>query len=159
MEILRGVEGKALAIRQAPPGGDFMTMDGIGATIDLPMERPLYRPAVRPRLTDQILDAAGLDVDTDALYATVVIDSAVLARHIRHTLQSNDQVTLAELCRVRPLEYGLAELVTYLDLADRSFETLIDESIEDHISWCGPGRGGQEQMKRVSLPRVIFVRS
>jgi len=159
MEILRGIEGKALAVRQAPPGGDFMAIDGIGATIELPMERPLYRPAVRPRLTDRIIDAAGLDVDTDALYATVVIDSAVLARHIRHTLQRNDQVTLADLCRARPLEHGLAELVTYLDLADRSFETLIDESVEDHISWCGAGRAGQEQMKRVSLPRVIFVRS
>jgi hypothetical protein len=159
MEILRGIEGKALAIRQAPPGRDFMAIDGIGATIELPMERPLYRPAVRPRLTDRILDAAGLDVDTDALYATVVVNSAELARHIRHVLQSHDQVTLADLCRARPLEHGLAELVTYLDLADRSFSTLIDETVEDHISWLAPGRTGQERMKRVSLPRVIFVRS
>jgi hypothetical protein len=159
MEILRGIEGKALAIQQAPPGGDFMAIGDIGATIELPMERPLYRPAVRPRLTDRILDAAGLDVDTDALYATVVVNSAELARHIRHTLQRNDQVTLADLCRARPLEHGLAELVTYLDLADRSFSTVIDETVEDHISWLGPGRSGQEQMKRVSLPRVIFLRS
>jgi flagellar motility protein MotE (MotC chaperone) len=159
MEILRGIEGKALAIRQTPPGGDFMAVDGIGAAIELPMERPLYKPAVRPRLTDQILDAAGLDVDTDALYATVVVDSAALARYIRHTLQRSDQVTLADLCRARPLEHGLAELVAYLDLADRSFETLIDESVEEHISWCGPGPTGEERLKRVRLPRVMFVRS
>jgi hypothetical protein len=159
MEILHGIEAKALAIRQAPPAGDFMTIDGIGTTIELPMERPLYRPAVRPRLSDRILDAAGLDVDTDALYSTVVVDKAELAQHIRQTLQRNDQVTLADLCRARPLEHGLAELVTYLDLADRSFETLIDESIEEQISWRGPGRAGQDQLKRVHLPRVIFVRS
>ena len=159
MEILRGIEAKALAIRQAPPAGDFMLVDAIGTAIELPMERPLYKPAVRPRLTDQILDAAGLDVDTDALYATVVVDSAALARHIRQTLQRNEQVTLADLCRARPLEQGLAELVTYLDLADRSFETLIDESVEEQISWCGPGRTGEERLKRVHLPRVIFVRS
>ncbi len=158
MEILRAIEGKALAVRQSPPGGEVMTIDGIGAAVELPMERPLYRPSVRPRLTDRIRDAIDLEVDTEALYATVVVDKAVLARHIRQALHRGGQVTLTELCRLRPLEHGLAELVTYLDLADHSFSTEIDESVEDHISWRGLDRDGRERVRQVSLPRVIFVR-
>lgn len=158
MDILRGVESKALGLRQSPPGGTCMRIDGLGASIELPMERPLYTPAVTPSLSDRVQEALDLEVDTDALYANVVVDRAALSRHIRQALQRADQVTLAELCRTRPLEHGLAELVAYLDLADRSFGAVIDESTEDHISWRGPGRDGRELVKRVSLPRVIFVR-
>lgn len=158
MDLLRGVESKALGLRQSPPAGDFMTIDGVGAAVALPMERPLYAPAMKPRLIDRVQDAVELEVDTEALYANVVVDKALLSRHIRHTLQRVDQVTLAELCRRRPLEHGLAELVAYLELADRSPRTLIDESVEDQISWHGPGRDGRERLKQVSLPRVIFAR-
>jgi len=158
MDILRGIESKALGMRQSPPGSDFMIIDGISPSIELPMERPLYTPAMTPRLTDLVKDAVDVEVDTGALYANVVVDKTVLSRHIRHALQTADQVTLLDLCRARPLEHGLAELVAYLDLADRSFKALIDESVEDHITWRGPSRNGRDQLKRVSLPRVIFVR-
>ena len=158
MDILRGIESKALAVRQSPPTGDHMIIEGIGATIELPMERPLYTPSMRPKLVDRIHDAVGLEVDTDALYAHATVDRQALSRHIRRSLQQADQVTLAELCRKRPLEHGLAELVAYLDLADRGFDSVIDESIEDHINWRGPSRDGNERTKQVSLPRVIFVR-
>ena len=158
MDILRGIESKALGMRQAPPGGDFMSIEAVGAAIALPMERPLYTPTVRSRLTDLVQDAVDVEVDTGALYSNVVVDKMVLSRHIRHALQSADQVTLSTLCRARPLEHGLAELVAYLDLADRSFKAMIDESVEDHITWQSLGRDGRELLKQVSLPRVIFVR-
>lgn len=158
MDILRGIESKALGLRQSPPAGDFTTIDGIGAAIEMPMERPLYTPTIKSRLIDRVQEAVGFEVDTEALYANVVVDKAVLSRHIRHALQRVDQVTLAELCRTRPLEHGLAELLTYLELADRSPKTLIDESLEDQISWHGPDRGGHQRLKQVRLPRVIFVR-
>lgn len=158
MDILRGIESNALGLRRTPPQGGFMTIDNIGAAIELPMERPLYTPAIKPRLIDWVQEAVDLEVDTKALYANVVVDKAVLARHIRQTLQRADQVSLADLCRTRPLEHGLAELVAYLELADHSPKALIDESVKDQIHWQGPDRAGRERWKQVSLPRVIFVR-
>jgi hypothetical protein len=158
MDILRGIEGRALGVREAPPVGDFMTLDGIGAAIELPMERPLYTPVAKLRLTGLVRDAADTEVDTSALYAGVIVDKAALSRHIRQALQSADQVTLSELCQARPLEQGLAELVAYLDLADRSFSAVIDESVEENITWRGSDRDGRDAYKRVTLPRVIFVR-
>jgi len=158
MDILRGIESKALGMRQAPPGGDLMHIEDIGAAIELPMERPLYAPAAKPRLTDLVQDAVDVEVDAAALFSNVVVDKAVLSRHIRHALQGADQVILRDLCRKRPLEHGLAELVAYLELADRSFKAVIDESVEDHIIWQSLDRDGRELVKQVSLPRVIYVR-
>jgi hypothetical protein len=158
MDILRGIESRALGVRETPPLGAFMTIDGIGAAIELPMERPLYAPAAKLRLTGRVRDAADAEVDTSALYAGVIVDKAALSRHIRQALQSADQVTLSELCQARPLEQGLAELVAYLDLADRSFSSAIDESVEESITWRAPDRDGRDACKRVTLPRVIFVR-
>ena len=135
-----------------------MSVDGIGAAVELPMERPLYTPATTPRLADLVEDAVDAAVDTTALYSSVVVDKAVLSRHIRQTLQTADQVTLGELCRARPLEHGLAELVAYLELADRSFSAVIDDAVEDHITWRSRDRDGQWLTKEVRLPRVIFVR-
>ncbi len=55
-------------------------------------------------------------MDAAALYSQVVVDKARLARHIRHALQERSQVTLRELTDAQPLQQGLAELVTYLQL-------------------------------------------
>lgn len=158
MDILRGIESKGLGIRETPPSGEFMHIAGIGAEVELPMERPLYAPTKRPRLTDLLQDADDVDVDAAALYLQIVVDKAALSRHVRRALQGVRQVTLRDLCRSRPLEHGLAELVAYLELADRSFKSVIDETVEDLIVWVGRGRDGQEQVKQVRLPRVIFVR-
>jgi hypothetical protein len=158
MDILRGIESKGLGIRETPPSGDFMHIDGIGAEVELSMERPLYAPTTKPRLTDLVQDADEVDVDAAALFSQIVVDKAALSRHVRRALQGVRQVTLRDLCRSRPLEHGLAELVAYLELADRSFRSVIDETVEELIVWVSKGRDGQEQVKQVRLPRVIFVR-
>ncbi len=44
MDILHGIEASALALRDAPPAGEFMQIDDTGADLELPMERPLYTP-------------------------------------------------------------------------------------------------------------------
>ena len=158
MDILRGIESKALGVRAAPPRGEFTAIAAIGADIELPMERPLYAPALKPSIDDRVLDAGEVELDTAVLYSQVVIDKAALSRHIRRALQGAPQVTLRELCERQPLQQGLAELVAYLELADAGFKSTIDEAAEDIIVWWGVGRDGLEQSRRARLPRVIFVR-
>jgi hypothetical protein len=158
MDILRGIESKALGVRAAPPKGEFTTIAAIGADIELPMERPLYAPALKPCIADRVLEASEVDLDTAVLFSQVVIDKAALSQHIRRALQGAPQVTLRELCERRPLQQGLAELVAYLELAGEGFKSTIDEAAEDLIVWWGMGRHGQQQTKQARLPRVIFVR-
>jgi hypothetical protein len=118
----------------------------------------LYTPALKSRIADLVLEAGDVDMDAAALFSQVVVDKAELSRHIRRALQGAPQVTLRELCDQRPLQYGLAELVAYLDLACEGFKSTIDEAAEDIIVWWGEDREGREQTKQAQLPRVIFVR-
>ncbi|HYE36663.1 DUF3375 domain-containing protein [Methylocaldum sp.] len=155
MDILHGIEAKALELRDTPPSGEMMTVADTAATIELPMERPLYVPPIKPRIADVALETGDAEVDAAALFSQVVIDKAALSRHIRHALQERSQITLRELCEKRPLKQGLAELVAYLQLAGETFKAVVDEEVTEIIVWH---YGDDGRMKQARLPRVIFVR-
>ncbi len=154
MGILHEVEAHALAVREAMPAGDFIAIDETAASIELPMERPLHTPPVKTRITDMLLEHGEADVDATALFTQVVIDKAALARHIRQALQTHLQISLGELLESHPLQQGLAELVSYLQLAADRPRTVIDEDASEWVAW--QSQGGER--KRVRLPRVILVR-
>nr|WP_253734733.1 DUF3375 family protein [Methylomonas sp. ZR1] len=158
MEILHGIEAKALALRDNQPSGEVMNIAEAAADIELPMERPLHTPTVKPRIASLIPETGDDDLDATALFSQIVIDKTQLARHIRHALQDKTQITLAELCRSHPLQHGLAELVAYLQLGGDSFNTTVDETAEDVIVWQTTDGEGREVSKQARLPRVIFVR-
>jgi hypothetical protein len=158
MEILHGIEAKAVTLRDSQPAGEVMSIAAAAADIELPMERPLYAPTLKPKIADMVLADGADDIDAAALFSQVVIDKAQLAHHIRHALQDKAQITLAELCRSRPLQHGLAELVAYLQLGGDSFKTTVDEGAEDLIVWQTSDGEGRELSRQARLPRVIFVR-
>lgn len=158
MDILHGIESKALALRGMPPTGEVMIIADSAADIELPMERPLHTPAFKPLIADMVLESGDADLDASVLYSQIVIDSAELARNIRHALQERSHITLSELCEVQPLQHGLAELVAYLQLAGDTFKAVVDEGTTDVVVWRGIGADGAEQVKQACLPRVIFVR-
>jgi hypothetical protein len=161
MDILHGIEAKALALRAAPQAarelGDVMQVADTAAEIDLPMERPLHAPALKARLASVALETGEGEtgIDTAALFSQVIVDQAALARHIRQALQERTQVSLRELCEAQPLRQGLAELVAYLHLAGANFKAHVDEDVSDIIVWQDGASGA---MKQARLPRVIFVR-
>ncbi len=154
MEILRGIEAGALAVRGDLPVGDFMSIDDIAPSIELPMERPLHAPALKPALLSGTIAAGDEDLDAAALYSQFIVDKAALALHVRQSLQQHTQVTLAELVGSRPLQQGLAELVAYLSLAAEPGRAVIDDTLEDQVDWTA--RSGRHKSAR--LPRVIFSR-
>ena len=158
MDILRGIEAKALAVRDSPPTGEAMTIADTAADIELPMERPLYTPALKPRIAAIALESGDADIDATALYSQIVVDQARLLRHVRHILQDRSQVTLCELCDIQPIQQGLAELVAYLQLAGDTFSTVVDEAVSETIVWRSKTADGEEHTKQATLPRVIFVR-
>ncbi len=158
MDILRGIEGKAIALRDTQLPGTVMEIAETAAAVKLPLERPLYTPAVKPRLADIAPESGDADLDAAALFSQVVVDKARLRRHVRHALQARSQVTLRELCEMQPLEHGLAELVAYFQLCGDGFKSMVDEATTDIIAWTGDGRDGRPHEKQARIPRVIFVR-
>lgn len=154
MDLLHGIEAHAVALRETMPAGTFMDIDEAAADIELPMERPLYRPALRPRIDAIELQAGEADFAAEALFEQVVIDRAELARHLRQSLQTRAQVTLAELLATQPLRQGLAELVAWLQLAGERANTVFDDTCEEPVRWQTAGG----EWKQAALPRVIFLR-
>ena len=154
MDILRGIEAGALAVRTGPPAGDFMHIADTAPTIELALERPLHAPTSKPSIRGGAVAAGDENLDAAVLYAQFVVDKAALSRHVRQSLQQRQQITLAELLELRPLEQGLAELVAYLTLAAEEGRALIDDTVEDRVQW----RSRSGQAKSVRLPRVVFSR-
>lgn len=157
IDLLHSIEAHALALRDAPPAGMVMRVDSATIRVELPLERPLQAISLRTKLIDLVLEADGTDVDDAALYVQVVVDKTRLVQHIRHVLQGRSQVTLAELVLLQPLQHGLAELVAYLQLAERAFRTKVDEQIYDHVEWDATEGSGPGPRRRARIPRVIFL--
>ena len=158
MDLLHGIEAKALALRDTPPAGMFMHQAGTAADIRLPMERPLYRPPVNPLIADVELESGDTELDAAALFSQVVVDRAKLERQVRRALQDRSQITLREVCELHPLEQGLAELVAYLQLAGEGFEATVDETVVESVSWRSADADDAPVLRRAQVPRVIFVR-
>jgi hypothetical protein len=158
MDILRGVESKALALREAQPVGETMTIAELAADIEMPMERPLHSPMLKAHFANIMLELGNEQIDASALFDQTMVSKAELAQHVRRELQDKSQVTLCELCESRPLEQGLAELITYLQLADDTFETVIDDQSFDNIRWNVDGATVDGNWRSARMQRVIFVR-
>jgi hypothetical protein len=158
MDILRGIESKALALRDAPPAGNVMEMAESTANIELAMERPMFTPAIKPIIADLALQAGDEDIDPSVLFDQVVVDKARITRHIRHALQDRAQITLSELVATQPLQQGLAELVAYLQLGSDTFSTVVDEGTPESIRWQAVAADGVALTRSARLPRVIFMR-
>lgn len=155
MDILHKIENHALALREELPPGDFMPLAETSATVELPLERPLYRPPLKPLIAEMALDEGDADVDTAALYAQVVVDRAELTRNIRQELQERSQISLAEVVTRHPLRHGLAELVAYLQIAGEWPKTVVDDEVQEQVSW----QMETGVLRQATLPRIILLRN
>lgn len=168
MDILRNIEAKTLDMREAlfnpSISNNFMSIDDTAASLELPFERPLYSPPLKPRISNIAIELGDERVDASALFSQAVIDKTALARHIRQSLQDKSQVSLGELCKTRPLEQGLAELVGYLEMAgdgraNYNFKSLIDDSMHEIICWESEEDSDVTLAKQARLPRIIYLRA
>lgn len=166
LDLLHGIESKALALRKAMPAGTVMHIDAMGADVELPFERPLYTPSEKQRLADLALVAGKDDIDTARLFDQIVVDKARLRSAVQRALRCQPQITLRELLEAEPLRQGLAELVAYLELAHAAdagdapngWRVVVDDAHPETIHWQGSDAAGEAVMRTAHLPRVIFTR-
>ncbi len=153
LERIRQIEKRALAIKLNPPSDRaFHGIDAVDADIEMPLERSLADPLSRSVFAPVRLNLTQPEIDLAALYAHTLVDEAQLAARIRRALENSPQISLAQLLMRFPLEHGLAELVTYLNLATRadgSIKALIDEARSECID---------SDDRRYLLPEILFCR-
>jgi flagellar motility protein MotE (MotC chaperone) len=154
MQLLRGIEQHAVAIRGRLPDGPFMELDDFAPDCMLPMDRPLYAPPIKPTIADQVLLDGNGGISADVLFEQVYVDKARLLAAIRRALQTRRQISLAEVVAEQPLSQGLAELVAYLAIAADDRGTVIDDEQRETIGWTDPEGGS----RRATLPAIVFSR-
>src|SRR5215469_9872172 len=156
VDILRGIETRALELRSHGEAAKEITteLDAPAPSIRLPMERPLYAPVRKARISSDDIRDADVETDPAALFEQVYVDPAPLAAGVREALRGQRTVGLKELVTQRPIQQGLAELVTYLSLKDETFQIAYDEQRHEEIGWTD--REGASRV--VTLPRVSYAR-
>ncbi len=153
-EILESIEKKAFKVKNHSLGGAWMEIEESKVKINLPMEQPLYSPPPIQELVSMIEIEDEQEIDTSALFNLVYIDRERLYRNIEAALEDTDQIRLDELVEQNPLEQGLAELLTYLHIAEVETYASVSEDVKDLIWWNGEG----DRIRKAHFPRVIFIR-
>ena len=153
-EILDAIEKNAILVRDHALASDWMDIEDSSVHINLPMEKPLYSPPPVQELVSMIEIEEEQDIDTSGLFNLVYIDRERLHRTIEHALEDRTQIRLDELLEQNPLEQGLAELLTYLHIAEEEPFASVSEDIKDSIHWSGSG----DRVRKARFPRVIFTR-
>ncbi|MCR5756472.1 MAG: DUF3375 domain-containing protein [Selenomonas sp.] len=128
--LIQNIESKAVDRKGQGLSGMIMTMNTL-PKVHMPMERRLFAPPKRIRLESPELTAGdGGTGSLAAIFDQVVVDKEKLKAHVADLLQERNEVTLAEVLAVYPLELGLAELLGYLVLASRDAAEFTEERLE-----------------------------
>ncbi len=154
MALIRNIESSAVAVRAAPPPGPFAELAGHGVPVALPFERPLYEPSRQVAIHDGVDVAEDLDVDANALFTQFHVDPLRLEGNIDTVLADAEQATLADITDAFPLSQGLAELVSYFQLATESKWASINSDRSQTLSWTLP----DGSLREAVVDQIIFVR-
>lgn len=154
MELIKSVEEKAIQIRDnQPKEKDFFEMDSLTSEVDLPMERKLFTPPEKPPLLSSDLTKGITDNMPDFLYNQHYVDMAQLNENIKIILADKSQVSLKEISIKYPFKKGLSEIITYMVIASKDENYLIDNTDTEEIEYRD-----NQITKRISVPKVIFTR-
>lgn len=102
-------------------------------------------------MAEDQLEAGTLD-ESDILYSIRMVDKQRLLAAIRAVLESKDQASLAEVLDAWPLQEGLAELVTYMNLESNEWLSHVDEGASDKVRWDLM----DALVKMASMERLLF---
>ena len=152
-ELMRSIESGALAARDRQPTGCFTEVDGAKADIRVPMARRLYEPGRAVTLAPAEVISGDEDFATTALFSQFTVDPVRLRGAVAQSLSGRSQVSLAEVIESHPVTQGLAEIVTYLSIADGDPAALFDPEQLQGITWLDESGVS----RRAELPLVVFT--
>lgn len=144
------------AAAQQPRGMScvYTEIDEPGVDIELPMERPMFVPLEKCSVQSHGIELADADMNDGVLFDLFYVDTELLAQNIHEALEGRTQASLGEIVSMFPITRGLAEIVSYMDIAVASPDAFFDEETKEYISWTS--ESGAE--KRVVLSRIIFTK-
>ena len=123
--------------------------------INMPMEKSLtFYPKEDTRFIPKInIQNRVLDEQTASEIGKIkVIDKERLVRNINNVLKDYSQVSLKQVIEKHPIQEGLSEVLTYINLADKNNKGLFNASNKEVILFDA------EENKYIEIPKIIFSR-
>ena len=154
-ELIRDIEKNSLAIKHNPPKPvDFATLPEPKIDITIPFTRSLFAPPRKIRMTDAapLLGEGGFSAD--ALFSQHYVDESLLRNQIARMLSENSQVALSDIVEKYPVKRGMAEIVTYINMANRDEKSTLNENQRQQILW----HDAEGRERYADIPLVIFTR-
>jgi hypothetical protein len=152
LQLVRDIEGKALAVRNTPPKAWNAFLDAIRPELFLPMDRPLWSLREKPVIAEVELAEDDGEISMEALYIQIYVDKELLNERIDRMLQSRDSATLSEILEAYPLEKGLSELIAYLSIASERPSSTYESEFSAEYSWTDAG----DRTRIAHMPEVRF---
>jgi len=154
-ELIRDIEKQSLAVKYNPPKQiDFVTLPEPKIDITIPFTRSLFSPPRKIRMTDAAPLLGEGEFSADALFSQHYVDEGLLRNQIARMLSENSQVTLSDIVEKYPVTRGMAEIVTYINMANREEKSTLNENKRQQILW----HDAQGRERYADIPLVIFAR-
>ena len=152
MELVEQIQKNALELKEAGiiPKESFY-IDGDKTDIFIPFERKLYSIKKEKKLQKR-LNETPIELDITSFQDLFYIDEEELKEHIESLLETNSHITLSEVVKTFPVTKGVAEIVGYFSLAQRVYESIVEEQKEVILITTKDG-----EQKRVRLPRITYL--
>ena len=154
LDLCKNIEKHAIEIKADPPKSrDLTLLPGESVSIDNVFGKTLFTIKEKTAFVQPVKEEH-LTIDLEGFYNPFYIDEEQLGHNIKKLLQRQPQCSIGEIVTHYPVTKGIAELVGYIALAQRSSHTMIDTqkeeilTIEDH----------EKRTKTVHLPKIIFTK-
>ncbi|PHS22433.1 MAG: hypothetical protein COA83_11770 [Methylophaga sp.] len=171
LEIIGGIEKSTLAANkqlaqqtmQTLPR-KFFPVDQAKVAVHLLMEQKLFSPNHKVKLSNNKIEEMDADIDISVLFDQHWVDEELLNKNIHRLLQDRPQISLKEVLQKHPLEKGLSELVSYLNIAGKRQHTIIDEAEMEQLNiQTSDAKHAAHDLLHVShrvahIPRIVFTR-
>ncbi|WP_094227779.1 DUF3375 domain-containing protein [Methanolobus psychrotolerans] len=155
--IIKDIKSNAVEMKNnSPDNNEFITLES-KPIIEMIMDRPLWKGSSNTKLRKPDMKyGSPEEVNTSVLYNQFNIDPKELKDRIQEFLKTNTQITLRAIVEKYPVNKGLVEILTYIDIAAKNKRAVINENVsETFIIWNATSK----KHFKIEIPQVIFCRS
>jgi hypothetical protein len=133
----------------------FLNIEGI-MKIDLIADRPLFSTPHKVKFSNKIFDIGKITVDNSRIFEQFGIDISELRSNIEIALKDKTQISLIDLLKIFEVQKGIAEIVTYIDIATKGkTKHIIDEQNRQIIDIQNTKTS---KLFRLEIPQIIFCK-
>lgn len=157
MDIIKDIKSSGIQLKENPPyDNEFISIEG-KPSIEMVMDRPLWKGSSATKLRKQEMNQGSPEeVDPSILYDLSSIDQRELKANIEQFLKSDSQVSLRTITEKYPINKGIAEILTYMDIASKSKKAIVNEEISEIMLISNTI---SRKQFTIQIPQIIFCRN